>query len=266
MTEHPSDPRIARVADLLYEADRAGRAIPPIRTELPDTDPAAGGYAVQRHNVARWIAEGRRPVGYKIGLTSAAVQRQLGVDQPDFGTLFADMAYVDGAELPFTGLIRPRAEAEVALVLERDLDLGRHTIADVLRATAFVLPALEIVDSRIADWDIALVDTIADNGSSAAFVLGTVPVSPAAVDLAGCVMTLTRGGEAVSWGTGTDCLGHPLNAAVWLADTLGALGTPLSAGDIVLTGALGRMTALGADDHLTAHITGLGSVGIRTGK
>ncbi|MFE2046271.1 2-keto-4-pentenoate hydratase [Streptomyces sp. NPDC059477] len=265
VTGQPADALINRVADRLHEAHRTGVAVPPVRDEFPDAD-VASAYAVQRRNTERWVAEGRRRVGYKIGLTSAAVQRQLGVSEPDFGTLFADMAFADGAELDPGSFIAPRAEAEVALVLDRDLDLGRHTVADVIRATAFALPALEIVDSRIAGWDIALVDTVADNGSSGAFVLGTVPVPLTAVDLRSCAMTLTRHGETVSEGKGTDCLGHPLTAAVWLADTLGALGTPLRAGDIVLTGALGPMTGLDPLQSLTAHITGLGRVSVRTGK
>ncbi|MFD9722039.1 2-keto-4-pentenoate hydratase [Streptomyces sp. NPDC059076] len=256
---------IGRIADRLHEAHRTGVAIAPVRDELP-ADDAASAYAVQRRNTERWAAEGRRRVGYKIGLTSGAVQRQLGLSQPDFGTLFTDMAHADGAEVDPGSFIAPRVEAEVALVLDRDLDLGRHTVADVIRATAFALPALEIVDSRIADWDIGLVDTVADNGSCGAFVLGTVPVPLALVNLRGCAMTLTRYGETVSQGSGADCLGHPLTAAVWLADTLSALGTPLRAGDTVLTGALGPMTGLGPVQSFTAQITGLGSVTVRTGK
>ncbi|MGW1927623.1 2-keto-4-pentenoate hydratase, partial [Streptomyces massasporeus] len=193
-------------------------------------------YAVQRLHVERGIAAGRRPVGRKIGLTSPAVQRQLGVDRPDFGALFADMAVPEGRPIAPGRLLQPKAEAEVALVLGTDLPHGDPTVADLLRATAFALPALEIVDSRIADWDITIVDTVADNASCGLYVLGGTPVPLDRVDLRAVTMTLAKNGETVSEGTGADCLGSPLTAALWLASTLAGLGDPLRAGDVVLTG------------------------------
>src|SRR5437868_9818084 len=222
-----------QAADRLAEAVRSGKPCAPVR-DLIGT--AREGYAVQEMNTVRAMEEGRRLVGRKIGLTNPAVQQQLGVDSPDFGMLFADMAYLDGLPVPYERFLQPRAEAEVALVLGADLVGGPFTVADVIRAVEFVLPAIEIVDSRIADWDISLADTIADNASSGAFVLGNTPVPLTGLDLRLAGMTMTRDGQEVSTGAGAACLGHPLNAAVWLADTLAATDFPLQAGDIVLTG------------------------------
>ncbi len=229
----------------------------PVRELIDGLDEA---YAVQECLTRSWLAAGRRPVGRKIGLTSPEVQRQLGVNSPDFGTLFSDMAVPDGAEIPAGAVLQPRAEAEVALVLERDLTHERHTVADLLRATAFALPAIEVVGSRIRDWDILLTDTIADNASSGMYVLGNRPTRLADLDLRLCGMVLERRGEQVSTGTGAACLGHPLNAALWLADTLVRFGHPLRAGDTVLTGALGPMVTTAPGDVLEARIEGLGDV------
>ncbi|MGW1208868.1 2-keto-4-pentenoate hydratase [Streptomyces sp. NPDC002499] len=251
---------VVKAADALVEAARTAVPCPPVRSLLPDGDITAA-YDVQRLNVARSLEQrGTRVVGRKIGLTSPAVQRQLGVDQPDFGALLADMAVPDGGTVPAGRLLQPKIEAEVALVLGADLPDTGITVADVLRAVDFALPALEIVDSRIADWDISLVDTVADNASSGLFVLGTSPVPLTALDTRGVRMTMSRAGEQVSAGTGADCLGGPLNAAVWLASTLAAAGDPLRAGDIVLTGALGPMVAVDPGDTFEARISGLGSV------
>ncbi|GAA2845565.1 2-keto-4-pentenoate hydratase [Streptosporangium fragile] len=250
---------LTEVADRLLEAARSGKPCPPVREMLPDHG-AWTGYAVQEINTRRALAEGRRPVGRKIGLTAPAVQRQFGVDQPDFGVLFADMAYLDGLPVPTGRFLQPRAEAEIALVLGSDLVGGPFTVADVIRAVDFVLPAIEIVDSRIAGWDITLVDTVADNASSGAFVLGNTPVGLRGLDLRLAGMTMTRNGQEVSTGAGAACLGHPLNAAVWLADALGRTDFPLRAGDVVLTGALGPMVPAEPGDVFEAHIDGVGSV------
>ncbi|MFE1768004.1 2-keto-4-pentenoate hydratase [Streptomyces angustmyceticus] len=259
MSVHESTGAVAHAAAVLDEAARAGVPCPPVRHLLPDADIEAA-YAVQRLNVERGIAAGRRPVGRKIGLTSPAVQRQLGVDRPDFGALFADMAVPEGQLIALGRLLQPKIEAEVALVLGADLPHRDPTVADLLRATAFALPALEIVDSRIAGWDINIADTVADNASCGLFVLGGTPVPLDRVGLRGVRMTLTRNGETVSQGTGADCLGSPLTAALWLASTLARLGEPLRAGDIVLTGALGPMAVAAAGDEFTARIEGLGTV------
>jgi len=250
-------------SERLLAAATSATPCAPVRDIIAATD-VVTAYTAQRLTTDRIVAErGWRVCGRKIGLTSPAVQAQLGVDQPDFGTLFAELAHGDGQVVPMGDLLQPRIEAEVALVLDDDLDRGRHTVADVLRATAFLLPALEIVDSRIAGWDITFVDTVADNASAGRFVLGTVPVPVATVDLAAVAMTMEVGGEPRSTGSGSACLGNPLFAAVWLADTMSRLGTPLRAGDVVLTGALGPMVDVVAGDEVVATIEGLGRVSAR---
>lgn len=246
-------------AALLKAAHAGSRAIAPLRDRLAQTD-QNGAYAVQEANTRAWLAEGRRLVGRKIGLTSLAVQAQLGVDQPDFGMLFADMAVGDGEIVAAGRLIQPKVEAEVALVIGRDLTHERHTYADLISATEYALPAIEIVDSRIENWNIKFVDTVADNASSGLFVLGGRPVRLGDVDLTACAMEMQRGEEVVSRGNGRACLGSPLNAAVWLADMMVRCGRPLLAGDIVLTGALGPMVAVQPGNRFDVRIDGLGTV------
>jgi 2-keto-4-pentenoate hydratase len=253
---------LVAAADALLNAERTGVAIPPLRTQFPVGD-IASAYAVQRINVQRAVDAGRRIVGRKIGLTSKAVQRQVGVDRPDFGALFADMCVADGDEVPLGRLIAPRVEAEVALVLGADLTDPRTTVVDVLRATEFALPALEIVDSRVENWDIKIVDTVADNASCGLFVLGATPIPLDRADLRGVEMRLWKGEDIVSRGTGADCLGGPLNAAVWLASTLAAAGDPLRAGDVLMTGALGPLVAATPGDVFETEISGLGSARTR---
>jgi 2-keto-4-pentenoate hydratase len=217
-------------------------------------------YAAQEINTNHWLQQGRRLVGRKIGLTSAVVQAQLGVDQPDYGMLFADMAHGDGEDVSFDRVLQPRAEAEVALVLDRDLTRERHTPSEIISAVAYALPSLEIVGSRIADWKISILDTIADNASSGLFFVGTTPKRLADLDLGLCGMRMLRGGEPVSTGIGRACLGNPINAARWLADKMVAVGRPLLAGDVIMTGALGPMVALHRGDVIEAEISGLGAV------
>lgn len=255
-------PEHHEAAKMLRLAAESGRPCAPVRHLVGSQDIDAA-YAVQLFNNQERIQKGQRPVGSKIGLTSAAVQRQLGVNQPDFGQLFADMALCDGEEIAAGRLIQPKIETEIALVLEQDLPHEKNTLADLIRATAYLLPALEVVDSRIAGWDISLADTIADNASCGLFVLGNRPVQLKDVDLLGCGMVLERAGEPVSVGAGAACLGNPLLAALWLADTLAQRGNALRAGDIILTGALGPMVAACAGDVFSARIEGLGQVSTR---
>ncbi|MEV5177854.1 fumarylacetoacetate hydrolase family protein [Streptomyces flaveolus] len=217
-------------------------------------------YAVQEAVTAALTADGERITGHKIGLTSAVVQHQLGVSQPDFGTLTASMAYADGEPVPLGRFLQPRVEAEVAFVLGRDLDIERCTVADVLRATEFLLPAVEIVDSRIADWDITISDTVADNGSSGAFVLGTTPVKPDEVVLPDIGMVLEHRGDVVSTGAGAACLGSPVTAVAWLAGELARRGRPVRAGHIVLSGALGPVVPVPGPGVYRARLEALGSV------
>ncbi len=251
---------IDEATERLWEAAATGEPCAPVRDLIADDDIGAA-YAVAQRNIARTVAErGWRLNGHKIGLTSPAVQKQLGVDRPDFGMLFAELAHTSGETVPVTDLLQPKVEAEVALVLRHDLDLQVHTIADVISAVEYVLPALEIVDSRIAGWDITFVDTVADNASAGRYVLGTVPVRLDGIDLAGVEMTMTINGEPASTGRGAACLGNPLIAARWLADTMSQAGTPLRAGGVVLTGALGPMATVGTGDEVVAEISGLGTV------
>lgn len=247
------------IAARLRTAYREG-TVAPLRDGLEPTD-AAGAYAVQAINTEHWVSQGRRVVGRKVGLTAKAVQTQLGVDQPDFGVLLDDMRIADGGELLASSVLQPKAEAEVALVLSADLDGDTITRESVEAAVEGVIAAIEIVDSRIADWKITFADTVADNGSSAFFVLGETVTPLAGLDLWTCGMAMEVNGEVASLGAGAACLGHPLNAATWLARTLAAQGAPLRRGDIILTGALGPMVALKPGDVVRATIGGLGTVG-----
>jgi 2-keto-4-pentenoate hydratase len=252
---------IERAARVLREAYETGKPCPPLRDELLPAGDVEAAYAVQQAQVVRWtVTDGRRRVGAKIGLTSRAVQESFGVYQPDFGVLFADMAVPDGAEVDPARLLQPRVEAEVAFVLGADLPEEQVTAADVIRVVDHLLPAIEIVDSRITGWDISIVDTVADNASSGLFVLGTTPRRLADVDLRLCGMVLEHAGEPVSVGAGAACLGNPLTAVAWLAQTLARLGRPLRAGDLVLSGALGPMVPVTPGASYEARISGLGSV------
>jgi 2-keto-4-pentenoate hydratase len=243
----------------LAAARATSRPCAPVRSLLPPGDIAAA-YAVQAAWVADQVAAGDSVVGRKIGLTNAAVQAQLGVDQPDFGTLLSAMALPAGDLVDIGRLLQPKIEAEVAFVLERDLDGPDIGPDDVLAATGSVAAALEIVDSRIAGWDISIVDTVADNASSGLFTLGPERRPPGGLDLAHCPMRLWRLGEEVSAGSGAACLGHPAVAVAWLASAARSYGQPLRAGEIVLSGALGPMVPVRTGDRFTAEIGELGRV------
>lgn len=231
----------------------------PVR-DVIGSDDVATAYLVQARLTARRVADGAHVVGRKIGLTSAAIQAQLGVDQPDFGVLFDEMAFADGDEIPMARLLQPKAEAEIAFVLGSDLAEGPLDLGQVRSAVDHAVAALEIVDSRIRSWDISLADTIADNASSGLYVLGQErrtldELEPAAVE-----MSMVVDGEVVSTGNGAACLGDPLEALAWLARTARDFGDPLLAGQVVLSGALGPMHPLHPGARVSARLTGLGTV------
>lgn len=250
---------IEAAANRLIDATTTATPCAPLRELHPEGD-LDDGYEVQRI-VRQRTSVGRRTVGRKIGLTSAAVQDVFGVHTPDFGVLYADMAYGDSEPIPFDRLLQPRIEAEVAFVLGRDLPAHAVTTAEVLQAVDFVVPAIEVCDSRIADWNISIFDTVADNASSGVFVIGGAPRSLRDIDdLRTCEMTIVHDGAVISSGTGAACLGHPVNAVVWLANTVAQRGEPLQAGEIVLSGSLGALVPVDAGATYEATITGLGSV------
>lgn len=247
---------LAETAARLRAAYRDG-PIPPLRGALEPLD-AVGAYAVQSINTTFWQATGRRIVGRKAGLTARAVQRQLGVEQPDYGVLFADMRVPDGGVLAAGACLQPKVEGEIAFTIGQTLDdpaMDRDALA---AAIASVHAAIEIVDSRIADWKISFADTVADNGSSAYFVFSDHGVPLAQADLFSAGMVLELDGEIASVGAAAAALGNPLNAALWLARTLAEQGDPLAAGDIVLAGALGPMVELAAGSHVAVTVGGIG--------
>ncbi len=250
---------ITTAARRIRNAAKAGKPCKPVRDLFKKGDLDAA-YAAQQINTDRWMAEGRRVVGRKIGLTAKSVQVQLGVDQPDYGILYADMEVVDGAEIDSSTVLQPRAEGEIALVLDNDLIDDQLTLVDLIDAVAYAVPAIEVVGSRIAKWDINILDTIADNASSGLYVLGTRPVGLHEIDLRMCGMVMEIKGQQVSVGAGAACLGNPLNAALWLARKMVEVGMPLQAGEVLMTGALGPMAAVSAGDAVEVRISGLGSV------
>lgn len=250
---------ITASAEALDVARSTGIVCDPISSLLSEPS-LEDAYSIQALNTDRWLSQGRRLVGRKIGLTAKSVQTQMGVKQPDYGMLFADMSVDEGAEIPIGALMQPRAEAEIAFVLSKDLPEVDTTTAEVMAAIDFAVAAIEIVDSRIKDWNIGIIDTIADNASSGLYVLGSSPVGIRDLDLLNCGMVMERQGEPVSVGAGRACLGSPISATAWLARTMAAAGRPLSAGDVVLSGALGPVVPVAPGDVIQVRISGLGEV------
>ncbi|WP_250452534.1 2-keto-4-pentenoate hydratase [Caballeronia sp. ATUFL_M2_KS44] len=259
---------VEALAAELRRCFETGETVSPLRDRVAQND-IDTAYAIQDANTRFYESKGRRLVGRKIGLTSKVVQAQLGVDQPDFGMLFADMAVGEDEPIEVSRLHQPKVEAEVALILSEDINLESPTVADIIRATQYVVPALEIVGSRVSKWDIRIFDTVADNASSGMYVLGGPARRIEDLDLRGLQMKMTRerandeastGPNVVSAGSGAACLGHPLNAAVWLAGEVARRGRPLKAGDVVLTGALGPMVPVSVGDTFVAQMSGLGEV------
>jgi len=220
-------------------------------------------YEIQLLQIRDRVAAGRRVVGHKVGLTSMAMQRQLGVAQPDYGHITDDMVFLEHLPVDVSRYLQPKVEPEIAFVLKRELTGPGVTVAQAIAAIDFVLPALEIIDSRIKDWKIGILDTIADNASSGGIVLGSSPVDLRDVDLrlSGCV--LKRNGDVIATGAGGAVLGSPLTSLVWLANTVGPLGISLEPGHIVLPGSQTAAFSVAADDTVTARFGGIGSVTAR---
>ena len=254
--------RAEELAGAIYDARRSRVPIPPLTEDHPDLS-LADAYLVQQRVVRRYLDDGDRIVGYKLGLTSAPMQAMLGVDSPDFAPVMASHVNADGAALAAGDYIAPRLEAEIALVLADDLVGPDCTAIDVLRATEGAVAALELVDSRIADWRITLADTVSDMASSGAIVLGGRPVPLRDIDLRLVGMVFTRNGDLVATGAGAAALGNPAEAVAWLVRTLHTFGGSLSAGDIVMTGALHAAVPVASGEVYRADFDRLGPVGLR---
>ena len=255
--------KIQHYGDALYSALTSRQTIAPLTESEPGIT-IEDAYGIQLRMIERRLAAtGETVIGKKIGVTSRVVMDMLNVDQPDFGHLTSGMVYGDGDAIPVDTLIAPRAEGEIAFVLKHDLAGPGISNADVLRATEYVLPCFEIVDSRIRDWKIRIQDTVADNASSGVFVLGDAAVDPRKIDLSVVGMTLEKNGEVLATGAGAAALGHPLNAVTWLANTLGQLGMTLKAGEVILSGSLAAMLPVQAGDNLRMSLGGIGSASVR---
>lgn len=250
---------IENLAEQLRNAHENRQPCPPLRDVigLEDLETA---YAIQAINNQKKIDKGARIVGRKIGLTSKAVQVQLGVDQPDFGILLNTMEVLNNNSISISEMMQPKVEAEIAFVLGRDLPAHEMTAHELISAIDYALASIEIVGSRIENWNIKITDTIADNASASHFVVGHKPVKLHDLDLINCQMRMTKNDKIVSEGTGAACLGSPLNATLWLVNTMAKLGTPLKAGEVILSGALGPMASVEAGDIFEASFTGLGIV------
>lgn len=252
----------ATLARELREAELSRNQVEPISNRYPELSPAEA-YRIQMVNIGIRLQAGRRVVGKKIGLTSKAMQSMLGVFEPDYGHLLDDMVALNGEPIPANRLIQPRCEGEVAFLLGKELCGPGVTTSEVLRATDAVLPALEIVDSRVRDWKIKLADTIADNASSAMLVLGNQLTSPRALDLRLVGMILEKNGEILNTGAGAAVLGHPAASVAWLANKLGEFGITLQPGEIVLSGAVTAAAPVTAGDFFQAEFDRLGTVAVK---
>lgn len=254
-----SKQNIEAAAKRLREASKTGLTCKPVRDLIGETD-MKKAYAVQEINTALRLKEGARIIGSKIGLTSPVVQKHFGIAQPDFGMLWSDKEVWNNGEISVKEIIQPKAEAEIAFVLGKDLNATNLTSIDIISSIEYALASIEIVGSRIEGWDIRITDTIADNASASHFVVGHKPVRLENLDLINCGMVMYKNGEKVSEGRGGECLGSPINAMLWLANTMARVGKPMKAGDVILTGALGPMVNIVAGDSFRAEIEGLGEV------
>jgi 2-keto-4-pentenoate hydratase len=246
----------------LAQAEKEQRGVSPL-TELDPTITVEEAYQVQLFTIQGKVEAGQKVVGKKIGLTSLAMQKLLGVDQPDYGHLLDGMVVENGGEISRDRVLQPKVEAEIAFILKKDLVGPKVTATDVLLATDYVVPALEIVDSRITDWKIKLQDTVADNASSGLYVLGGKPLSVDQLDLAQVGVILYKNGEIMNTGVGAAALGHPANCVAWLANKLSEFRITLKAGEVILSGALSAAVNAEPGDHFQARFAHLGDVSVR---
>jgi 2-keto-4-pentenoate hydratase len=249
----------AELAADLAEAERTRAPMSPLTVAYPGID-VVDAYEIQLINIRQRIAEGAVVIGHKVGLSSEAMQQMMGVDEPDYGHLLADMEVFEDVPVNTARYLFPRVEVEVGFILAEDLPGAGCTEDDVLAATAAYAPSIELIDTRISDWKIALCDTIADNASSAGYVLGRERVSPKDIDITGIDAVLTRNGEAVAEGRSDAVLGNPVTAVAWLARKVDSFGVRLRAGDIVLPGSCTRAIDVRPGDVFVADFAGLGSV------
>jgi 2-keto-4-pentenoate hydratase len=243
----------------LAQAERSREPISPLTAGYPDID-VVDAYEIQLINIRQRVAEGARVVGHKVGLSSLAMQQMMGVDEPDYGHLLDEMQVFEDTPVRAGRYLYPRVEVEVGFILAEDLPGAGCTEDDVLAATGALVPSIELIDTRITDWKIALCDTIADNASSAGFVLGAARVSPRDLDVTTIDAVLTRNGEVVAEGRSDAVLGNPVTAVAWLARKVESFGVRLRKGDVVLPGSCTRAIDARAGDEFVADFTGLGAV------
>ena len=248
----------------LAQAERSREPIAPLTEAHPGID-VVDAYEIQLINIRQRVAEGARIVGHKVGLSSLAMQQMMGVDEPDYGHLLDDMQVFEDTPVKAGRFLYPRVEVEVGFILSADLPGAACTEDDVLAATAALVPSIELIDTRITDWKIALCDTIADNASSAGFVLGAARVAPRDIDVTAIDAVLTRNGEVVAEGRSDAVLGNPVTAVAWLARKVERVGVRLRRGDVVLPGSCTRAFDARAGDEFVADFTGLGSVRLAFG-
>lgn len=252
--------QIEDIAQKLYKAEIERTPIKPIRTEFFNERNISAAYEIQQLVTQKKLSSGAKLVGKKIGLTSFAVQEQLGVDEPDYGILTRAMQIKNKGEVVFEELMQPKAEAEWAFILKSDLNFENITLSEIKSAIDYAAVAIEIVGSRIENWNIKITDTIADNASASHFVLGSKKIDLSTIDLINCRMQLFKNENMVSEGIGKACMGNPLQAVLWLAQTMKKYNQPLKAGEVILSGALGPMTNIEKGDKLKAKIDDFDSV------
>ena len=254
--------QVKELADSLWRAEETHNFIPPLTDSYPELSPD-DAYRVQEQVLQYRLSSGRKVVGKKVGLTSVAMQKMLGIDTPDYGMIFENMVLNDGAEVAFDSLQQPRVEPEITFFLKKTLKGPDVTVEDVIEATDYVVASLEVVGSRVADWKIKLADTIADNASHMAAVIGSLKVDASEIDLVNEGLIFEKNGEEISRGTGAAVLDNPAKAVALCANKLGEYGVPLNAGEFVMPGALVGMTPVSRGDVVVAKFDNLGSVSIK---